>query len=138
MKVVITGGRNYVGREHVFATLDAVHAENAITLLIHGACGWDADDPTTFERQLRGADGLADAWAASRDVPIERVPAAWTSLGGNAGPIRNGLMLDRQPEIVIAFPGDRGTRNCTSQARKRGIRILGRDHADHFTPEDDR
>lgn len=122
MKIVVTGGRDYADRDHVFLVLDRLHTETPIAILIHGACGWDGDRPASFARELRGADGLADAWAIARAVPVERVPARWAN-GSKGGPLRNGLMLDRSPALVVAFPGDRGTRNCVNQARQRGIRV---------------
>lgn len=124
MKVVVTGGRNYEHADYVYLVLDSLHREIPITMLIHGACGWDADDPNMSANPMRGADGLADTWARDRGVPFERVPAAWTSGGPAAGPIRNGLMLDRKPALVVAFPGDRGTANCVRQARRRHIPVV--------------
>ena len=50
MKVIVCGGRNYSDRKRVFTTLDALHAETPITVLMHG--------------DARGADALADDWAA--------------------------------------------------------------------------
>lgn len=124
MKALVCGGRDYRDRDHVFRTLDALHARHVISLVIHGACGWDADDERTFTRPIRGADGLADAWAQSRGVRVERVPAHWTTLGGVAGPRRNGVMVTMKPNMVVVFPGDRGTRNARSQAERAGLTIV--------------
>jgi hypothetical protein len=124
VRVVVTGGRHYADRALVFAALDRIHAESPITLLVHGACGWNADDASTFERDIEGADGLADAWAIARGVPFERVPARWTTLGYAAGPIRNRHMLDEwKPSLVLAFPGNRGTAGCVREAMRRRIPV---------------
>jgi ABC-type Fe3+-hydroxamate transport system substrate-binding protein len=44
--------------------------------------------------------------------------------GPSAGPIRNGRMLEYKPDLVIAFPGGRGTANMVKQARKAGIAVV--------------
>lgn len=124
VKVVVTGGRDYADQAAVFAFLDAIHAETPITLLIHGACGWDADVPREHTAlRLRGADRWADRWARSRGVSVLPIPARWKAGGGHAGPVRNGWMLDRMPDLVVAFPGGAGTANCVRQAQVRGMPI---------------
>jgi hypothetical protein len=111
VKVLITGGRSYVDRATVFRELDALHAETTITVLIHGAA--------------TGADSLADAWSKSRGVEVIACPADWSRHGRAAGPIRNKAMLtDHAPELLVAFPGGRGTANMISQARAAGLKII--------------
>jgi hypothetical protein len=52
-----------------------------------------------------------------RNIPSEIYHADW-QLGRKAGPIRNQRMLDEgRPELVIAFPGGRGTSDMTARAR---------------------
>ena len=47
-----------------------------------------------------------------RAVPIARYPAKWTVYGLEAGTIRNQEMLDKgKPDLVVCFPGGRGTQN---------------------------
>lgn len=122
MKVLVCGGRNYNDHECVFKTLDRLHAEHTFSHVIHGACGWDADHVNGIE-SMRGADALADAWARARGVPLYRVPAAWSRLGHIAGPTRNSGMLAYNPDLVVAFPGWRGTANMIKQATKAGVRV---------------
>lgn len=125
MKVVVTGDRDHDDRAFIFAKLDELHSATPIELLVHGACGRDADHPD--EETLRGADEIADDWASERGVPVRRFAARWSHFGGKAGPIRNGVMLDEvKPDIVLAFPlaKSRGTWNCVSKARARGIPTL--------------
>ncbi len=111
MKVLITGGRSYADRATVFRELDKLHAETTITVLIHGAA--------------TGADTLADSWAKSRGVEVIACPADWSRHGRAAGPIRNKAMLtDHAPELLVAFPGGRGTANMISQARAAGLKII--------------
>lgn len=51
-------------------------------------------------------------------------PANW-KLGRRAGPIRNQLMLDQNPDKVIAFHDgrSRGTLHTITEARRRGISV---------------
>lgn len=111
MKVVVTGGRDYRDEKKVFETLNKLHATKPITMLVEGGAS--------------GADDLSRAWAVTHGVPVKTYPAKWSEYGKSAGPIRNGQMLDaEQPDLVIAFPGGRGTANCTSQARDRGLKVM--------------
>jgi hypothetical protein len=117
-RVVVTGGRNYADSALVYATLDSLR-------------------PTAIAQgDAAGADGLARVWAFERGIPCSGFKADWTR-GKVAGPERNRRMLDEfKPDLVIAFPGGRGTANCIKEARKRNIpvRIItptrGPDHAE--------
>jgi hypothetical protein len=55
----------------------------------------------------------ADFWKA----------AFWRAVA--AGPIRNARMLEEgKPDIVIAFPGGRGTANMIEQAHAAGVEVV--------------
>lgn len=108
MRVLVCGGRDYRNKAHVFAELDAVSP----TFLIEG-----------------GADG-ADAWAwqwAKRNLTPEcrlSIQARWDQHGKAAGPMRNQRMIDEgKPDLVIAFPGGRGTADMVKRARAAGIEV---------------
>lgn len=110
MKVIVTGGRTYSDRAHVFASLDLLHDLEPITHLIHGAA--------------RGADTLAGEWAASRKVACTAVPAEWELRGMVAGRMRNREMLDMEPDAVVAFPGGTGTAHMTRIAEMENVRVI--------------
>jgi hypothetical protein len=111
MRLCVTGGRAYSDRAHVNAVLDAMHGRTHIVLLIHG--------------KSFGADMLADHWARRNMVPTLGFQAEWDRLGKAAGPVRNRVMLrEGKPDIVLAFPGGYGTRNCVGQARALGIEVI--------------
>jgi hypothetical protein len=127
MKVLVCGGRDFADRDRVFAVLDfclqvskEVDPTDPLDTVIHGACGWDADEDAP-PNPMRGADALADDWAHERDMKLYRVPAAWRRLGRKAGPIRNSGMLAYCPDVVIAFPGGKGTAGMIALAKKDGI-----------------
>ena len=110
MRVIVCGGRDYTNATHLFAWLDKFHAAFTITEIIQGG--------------QRGADNLAKQWAQKNKILVSsEFRARWTEYGKRAGPIRNQLMLNQKPNAVIAFPGNTGTANMTSIARKAGIKV---------------
>ena len=74
---------------------------------------------------IRGAfSSLANEWAKTK-AEIKRwvCKADWDKHGKSAGPIRNARMLGWKPDVVVAFPGDVGTRDCVSKAKAAGIPV---------------
>lgn len=66
-----------------------------------------------------GADSMAVAWAERMAIQVAEYPADWKAYGPSAGPIRNQEMLDKEtPQIVIAFPGGRGTADMVRRAKE--------------------
>lgn len=104
MKVVVTGGRDFNDRALLFRVLDRIHQETPITLIRNGG--------------MTGADALSSRWAYTRRVDTECVGARWGSCGGRAGPLRNETMLARPTDLVVAFPGGRGTADAVRQAQR--------------------
>jgi len=114
IRALICGGRDFADRPFFTGYMDAVHAQEPISLVIHGAAS--------------GADTIANDWALSRGVPIARYPAQWHLHGNRAGPMRNVHMLnDSKPDVVIAFRGGKGTSHMVRLARAAGIqtRLVG-------------
>lgn len=72
-----------------------------------------------------GADSVAARWAERHDVPALAFPAKWKKHGKAAGPLRNAQMLaEGRPDIVIAFPGGKGTADMKSRARAAGVQVV--------------
>jgi hypothetical protein len=110
MRLLVCGGRDYADRPRVWLTLDAMHARDRIVVLIHG--------------NAKGADTLAKHWAVARRVRHLPFEPDWQTHGDLAGPIRNRRMLDEgKPDLVLAFPGGRGTRNMVGQAKRAGVPV---------------
>lgn len=110
-RVLVCGGRDYTNREKAFSVLDAAHAADPIGEVIHGAAA--------------GADHVAGEWASARTIPARPFPADWIKHGRAAGPSRNLQMLtDGMPDLVIAFPGGRGTANMIKQAKAHGVPVV--------------
>lgn len=110
MKALVCGGRNFRDKEKLFDRMDFVLSEYRITEIIHGAA--------------LGADSLADAWALTRGIPSKRFPADWVQHGKAAGPIRNAQMLAEKPDVVVAFPGEKGTADMVKKSRAAGIQVI--------------
>jgi hypothetical protein len=107
-KVLVCGGRDFTG--DVSHILDDVNARHGIDLIIHGGA--------------KGADSLAEQWAFRREIDCLRVPAKWKRHGKAAGPMRNTEMLKLKPNLVVAFPGGKGTENMVKQAKVAGISVI--------------
>jgi hypothetical protein len=90
MLLLITGGRNFEDSQLVNRFLSKLHSRRPISLLIHGGAN--------------GADTLAGKWAAENGVAVEVHLADWRNEGRSAGPKRNQRMIERKPDLVIAFP----------------------------------
>lgn len=107
MRVLICGGRDFTDSELFEKIMDEYVGK--ITTVIHGSA--------------RGADTLGHLWGLRHNLEILEYPANW-NYGKSAGPIRNAQMLtEGKPEIVIAFPGGKGTQNMIDQAKKAGIPV---------------
>jgi hypothetical protein len=111
MKVLVCGGRHYADRERLTTVLDRLRAERGFSLVIAGGA--------------RGADTLAEEWAKAAGLPCDVYRADWEGLGRKAGPIRNERMLhEGKPELVVGFPGGRGTAHMCRIAREAGVEVI--------------
>lgn len=123
-KVLICGGRDYKEKYYFWEFLDAEFRKR----------GW-VHPPDKYGNWLpcvkiihggaKGADTLADDYAVTNWCPVKEYPADWTKHGKLAGSIRNNEMLVKeQPDLVIAFPGGKGTANMIDQAKRRGVEVI--------------
>ncbi len=111
MRVLVCGGRGFTDLGAVFTGLWRIHDKKPISLVIEGGA--------------KGADRSAHDWAEHVGVPTIRFRADWKRLGPAAGPIRNQRMLDEgKPDLVVAFPGGKGTANMKELAKKAGVEVV--------------
>jgi hypothetical protein len=111
MRVIVCGGRNYNDAERISTVLHKLHDDAGIDLIIEGGAN--------------GADHWAFMWARLCGVPTERFEADWENQGSFAGPARNKRMLDEgKPDLIIAFPGGRGTADMVKKARRAGVEVV--------------
>lgn len=111
MRVLVCGGRDYRDVGRVGAIIQKLHNEAGVDVLIEGGA--------------YGADRLAREWAQSIGIRVETFDADWENHGSFAGPMRNTRMLNEgQPDLVVAFPGGRGTADMVRKARKAGVKVV--------------
>lgn len=114
MKVLVCGGRDFTDRD-LFSRTMAEFKPVPIT---------DAAEHKIIHGGASGADTLAREWADCFGVPYREFPADWKAYGRAAGPIRNQRMIDEgKPDLVIAFPGGRGTADMVKRAEAAGIEV---------------
>ncbi|MBA9069574.1 hypothetical protein FHR71_003335 [Methylobacterium sp. RAS18] len=114
-RVLVCGGRDFGDHMAVCRALAPYKPVpwNAVSehIIIHGGC------PT-------GADKFADEWCGTFGVRMRVFLADWSKHGRAAGPIRNRRMIDEgQPDLVLAFPGGRGTADMVRRARAANIEV---------------
>ena len=110
LRVLVCGGRRYRDNAAVWGKLNLLHADKGIAAIIQGGAA--------------GADMLAEKWAVANDIPCMTFRADWDAHGPAAGPIRNQAMLVRgKPDLVVAFPGGKGTADMVWQATNAGVPV---------------
>lgn len=119
----VTGGREKLSddrQEMVWSVLDGILETNGgpdELLMGHGDC--------------LGVDNAAKYWARERGVQAAAFEAPW-ALGRHAGPLRNRRMLSTiRPQILLAFPGGKGTASCIVSANTLGIPVY-RPYGSHW------
>ena len=107
MRVLICGGRDFTDYRRFAAAMHEIELEHGpFSVIMHGGA--------------KGADHCAHLWAnspigAKSEVIFE---ADWATYGKAAGPKRNQRMIDEgKPDLVVAFPGGRGTADMVRCAR---------------------
>jgi hypothetical protein len=125
MRVLVCGGRDfgycrvgYRSPEHLFLTdyLDKRLNPDNLPLPPNGL--------VIIEGGAKGADSAAADWAVVNWVMIEEYPADWEKHGKRAGYLRNVQMLEEgKPDLVIAFPGGKGTAMMINLAKGAGVPV---------------
>ena len=113
MRVLVCGGRDYENADRVSEVLSRIFAERGGVHLIHG--------------DARGADRCAATWGEQNLMPgrVHSYPANWKAFGRSAGPIRNRQMVEEgKPDLVVAFPGGKGTANMVKLAREANVEVI--------------
>lgn len=123
-RILVCGGRHYNKYNVVRLYLDLLIDQRGWTyepdeygntlpnvVIIHGGA--------------KGADSLADRWAVVNWTGLEVYPADWNKYGKSAGYIRNKQMLvEGKPDLVVAFPGGKGTAMMVKIAREAGVEVI--------------
>ena len=118
MRVLVCGGRRYGNpnlpdweRERATVWRYLGYLDTRVKAIIHGAAA--------------GADSIAGEWARENGIPEEAYPADWERHGTRAGYLRNVQMLEEgKPDLVIAFPGGKGTRMMIDIAKRGNVMVI--------------
>lgn len=121
MRVLICGGRDF-GRD--LATWNFIVETLDRRFLFDESVGVLPSDLTVIEGDAWGVDKRAGQWATDVGANLEVYPAEWEKYGKRAGYIRNKQMLEEgKPDLVIAFPGGKGTAMMVRIAREAGVPV---------------
>ena len=119
MRILVCGGRDFNDVRLFNSTMDKYK---------------NIENLTIIQGNAKGADNLAYWWALENASHEEHYQADWDKFGKSAGYIRNKQMLEEgKPDLVIAFPGGKGTANMVKLAKERGIEVIevnGRVHSE--------
>lgn len=101
MKMVIAGGRKFVGTTADFNLVHNIVEHYGVTEIVSG--------------NALGADTFGEYCATGLGLPIKQFPAEWYKYGRTAGKIRNTEMA-QYTDIVFLFPGGSGTADMRAKA----------------------
>lgn len=124
MRAIICGSRDFDDYVFMRDELDRLFEKvdkKKLTILSGAQVTKDPDDPD----HKYGADYLAEQWAYSRKVTVERHHADWAKYGKSAGPRRNSEMLEADVSVVIAFwdGTSRGTKDTIEKAKRMELKV---------------
>ena len=113
VKVLICGGRDFNDYGLLADTLVGLIGQ------------YDPKEVTIISGHARGADKLGERFANANQCKLLIFPADWDKYRKAAGFIRNQKMIDEgKPDLVVAFPGGRGTEDMIKRAKKHGIEVI--------------
>lgn len=144
MRILVCGGRTYgnvvrtVGNpddeppetqlrlkeyKHVHAVLNELTCQYSAEYKADD--NWLPTDIVIIEGGAKGADSAAADFAACSYCQLVEFKAEWDKYGKRAGYLRNKRMLDEgKPDLVVAFPGGKGTANMVKLAEEAGVKVI--------------
>lgn len=112
MKVVVSGSRVFgnplEATAHIVGRITQLPPD---TILIHGSALF--------------TDRICAHTARVAGLEVISYPADWHRHGKRAGIVRNGIMLDQQPDLVLVFWNgvSKGTKHMIDEARRRKLNL---------------
>lgn len=109
MYVVITGSRGWTDKTIIYNSLYLARME--------------LGDFTLLEGGAKGADALGRLCAEELGLEFKTIKAEWKKYGRGAGAVRNRVMVDMEPRLVLGFAlnDSPGTSDCVMYARGKKI-----------------
>lgn len=115
MRVLVCGGRDFNDYNLLSSYLVELFVKSLLV----------PKDVTIISGHARGADKLGEQFAKANNCKLLIFPADWDKHKKAAGHIRNQQMIDEgKPDLVVAFPGGRGTQDMIKRAKKHGIKVI--------------
>lgn len=106
-RILVTISRKWSRWSVVRGALEQIHAQYPDAILVHGDC---PDGDRTVAGMWRSIGGVDEPWPARWGSPCTkacnhkpRVKADGTEYCPVPGPARNALMVESNPDLVIAF-----------------------------------
>jgi len=110
MKVIICGDRYWDNEDLIFNELSNLPEG---TIVVHGGA--------------KGADTIGGMVAMRLGFEVRVYPAEWERYGRAAGIIRNSMMLEEKPDLILAFHSNieksKGTKDMINKGSKAGIEV---------------
>jgi hypothetical protein len=128
VRLLVCGGRNFgtFNEERLFIRKSILD----ILCPAGGAALWHRGDDLIISGMAPGADTVAALFAREMLIPLDAYPISekdWAKYGRVAGPRRNRQMIvEGNPNLVLAFNGGPGTRNMIQQAKNNNIPVVER------------
>lgn len=111
MRILVCGGRDFKDEYLVWQTLEQYYWEYRPEIFI-------------IEGGAKGVDTFAHNFAESHGLERRTFNADWKRFGKAAGYRRNKQMLEEgKPDLVIAFPGGKGTAMMINLAEAAGVKV---------------
>lgn len=138
MRILVCGGRDFanpIPNDHSPENKRAINEYRFVHKILNDLTveyskeynpndNWLPIDITIISGAARGVDRAAADFAVVNFTQLEEYPADWKKYGKSAGYKRNQQMLDEgKPDLVVAFPGGKGTAMMVSIAKKANIPV---------------
>lgn len=148
MRILVCGGRDFGNMDRklpevefekrrkqyafIFNTLDKLARKHSKHY--NPDDNWLPSDIVIISGGAKGADEAAACWAIVNWIEPEIYKANWFKFKKVAGLVRNQQMLKKgKPDLVVAFPGGRGTNHMVGISKKAGVEVLELEYNDNIT-----
>ncbi len=111
MKILVCGGRDYSDQDKFISVIDKIVEK------------FGKDDIEFISGGADGADTMIIEYCQFHKIDYTVKFAKWNKYKKSAGPVRNKVMLDLNPDLVIAFPGGNGTKNMIEISKKKNVKV---------------